>query len=105
MTLIDTIPIYTPSPIAIIITLALGMVGIVFSYYKNPRIAKIVSITACTLMIINSIILIAGGYNIHNGDRYVVILDKNVPSSFFNDYTLIKSYDYSEAILIERKDK
>lgn len=56
-------------------------------------------------MIINTIILIAGGYNIHNGDRYVVILDKNVPSSFFNDYTLIKSYDYSDAILIERKDK
>lgn len=105
MTLLDTIPVYTPSLVAVIITAVLGLIGLLFTWHKKPRVSKIGAIAACALMIINAILLVAGVYNVHTADRYVVILNDDIPASFFNNYTLVKSYEYSDAILIERKDK
>ena len=104
MTLIDTIPVYRPSIIVLYVILGLGIITLVFAFYKNGKHILIAAITS-VIMLINTILLICGVYDVHCGDRYVVILDENVPASFFNDYTLIKSYEYSDAILVEKKER
>lgn len=104
MTLIDTIPIYRPSIIALYVMLGLVIITIFFDFYKNGKHILIAFITLA-IILIHSILLTCGIYNVHTGDRYVVILDENVPTSFFNNYTLVKSYEYSDAILVEKKER
>lgn len=104
MTLIDTIPIYRPSTIAFYAMLGLVIIALFFDFYKNGK-HILIAFIAVAAMFIHTILLIGGVYDVHCGDRYVVILDENVPASFFNDYTLVKHYEYSDAILVEKKER
>lgn len=104
MKLIDTIPIYRTSMIAVYICLGLGVVVVAAALFLKSHY-EVVAGVGMIILSLHLLLTMFGVYDVHCGDRYVMAVNDTIPANFFDNYIFIKSYEYSNAILVEKKGK
>ena len=106
MKLLDTIPIYeNPDWLiaTIVISLATFILTIRFGSNESFKTMLITAISM-TILIISLIIGFAGIAKIHTHDEYIVTINEISASEFFKDYEMVKTFPYSDAIQVRKKD-
>ena len=104
MTLLDTIPIYR-SPIWLVIIMAIAGIGLLFAFITHEDdFAPILTIVCVIILVAGIIINIGGWFKVLDHDEYVIELTDMSATEFFKDYKPIKTFEYSNAIQVRKKD-
>ena len=106
MKLLDTIPIYE-NPDWLIAAIVISLVTFIFAIgvgsnesFKTMLIAAI----SMVVLIVSLIIGFAGTAKVHIRDEYVVTINEISASEFFKNYEMVKTFPYSDAIQVRKKD-
>ena len=106
MTLLDTIPIYTTPAWFIILMIIAGGLLVGMCIYGEGETVELIIIIICALILLTGIILsICGVPKIYSHDEYVIELNESTSATeFFKNYEITKTFDYSNAWQVKKKD-
>ena len=104
MKLLDTIPI-TVAPTYLMVLFILSSLMLAFAiiahkWDKSPLLALIG-------LIIFVVVITLGNFKIgfvYDHDEYVVSLNEVTAVNFFKEYEIVKTYEYSDAVRVRKKD-
>lgn len=106
MKLLDTIPIYE-NPDWLIAAIGISLVTFIltigFGSNKSFKI-RLTATISMAILIISLIIGFAGTAKVHTHDEYIVTINEISASEFFKDYEMVKTFPYSDAIQVRKKD-
>ncbi len=106
MTLLDTIPIYVTPWWFIVIMIFAGL-GLFITLIEGKGTNKEgIFIGICLLVLVVGLILgICEIPKVYDHDEYVVELDNNTSATeFFKNYEITKTFEYSNAWQVKKKD-
>ena len=105
MTLLDTVPIYViPWWFTVIMIIVSSTLLITLIEGNSDKVGILACI--CLLIIITGITLyICGVVKVYDHDEYVIELDENESATeFFKNYEITKTFEYSNAWQVKKKD-
>lgn len=106
MTLLNTVPIYiTPWWFIVLMIIAGGLfLGILVN--GEGKKVELIIIIICSIILITGFILgICGIPKVYSHDEYVIELDESESASeFFKNYEITKTFEYSNAWQVKKKD-
>lgn len=106
MEIIETIPIYT-SPNWLM--WAFIIAGILFaicllSHNNDSTVIVIMGVVSAVILIASLVIAKVGWLDTYNHDEYIVKVNDISAIDFYKDYTLVKTFEYSDVWQVKRKE-
>lgn len=106
MTLLDTVPVYT-TPFWFIAILIVAAATLLFSLMDiiSDKTASIVACICVVILAIGLILSLCGIPKVYDHDEYVIELNEDMSATeFFENYEITKTFDYSNAWQVKKKD-
>ena len=106
MTVLDVVKVYTtPWWFLVIMGLSFGIFIISIGESSKSDISGIVACVCVVIFVIGLILMIAGVPKKYDHDEYVVeINDETSATEFFKNYEITKTFNYSNAWQVKKKD-
>ena len=105
MTLLDTVPIYiTPIWYIVLMILTGGIFLGILVNSEGERIELIIVIICLIILITGFILGMCGIPKVYSHDEYVIELKDMSATEFFSQYEITKTFDYSNAWQVKKKD-
>jgi len=105
MTLLDTVPIYITPWWFIIIMIIVGSTLLITLMEGESDKAGIIACICLLILIVGIILGLCGIPKVYDHDEYVIELDESESATeFFKNYEITKTFEYSNAWQVKKKD-
>ena len=104
MILLDTVPIYTTPLWFIIILIITGSTLFITIIEGESDIAGIIAVVCVLILAVAIILGICGIPKVYSHDEYIVELKDMSATEFFSKYEITKTFEYSNAWQVKKKD-
>ena len=105
MTILNTIPIYTTPFWFSCIMIGVGLILLSVVIGKPSETRGIVALICVFILLIAGALIYFDVPQVYDHDEYIIELDDSVSATeFFKDYEITKTFDYSNAWQVKKKD-
>ena len=104
MTLLDTVKIYTTPLWFIGIMIVAGSALLITLMEGHSDKAGIVALICVFILAVGMILGLTGAVKVYDHDEYIIELHDMSATEFFKDYEITKTFDYSDAWQVKKKD-
>ena len=105
MTILNTIPIYTTPFWFICVMIGVGLILLPAIIGEPSDTKGVIAIICVVILFIGGVLIYFDVPQVYDHDEYIIELDDSVSATeFFKNYKITKTFEYSNAWQVKKKD-